>query len=222
MEAGGRELEQKSQRARRTPLQALTADVARLKKAEKAVERKKKTVEISSTTMSQVATTVSVAEIAEGGDNDQRDGTKITVVQVAARFIVTWNNAQTPGIPTSFRISLLYDKRQDPGVNPPYANIYQGGSDADNNTIAFLNNDHIGRFQIIGSYSGYVSDQVQEVNIEFMLNQKNRPKRTFPMRWFSALGSAITQNGLYVTTVSDVASNGPVYSGLIRTTWTDA
>lgn len=144
----------------------------------------------------------SLHNIAQGDDEDERIGNVITATGFSYKGTLYNNGSATNG--TMVRIILFQDYQQVSDIEPDYDDVFQS------NTIdSELNLTNKGRFKILWSslftinmgFSGQVVKRYIQKWIKF--------KRPIKIRYNGTAGTDIQKNGLYLTMISDQATNTP-------------
>ncbi len=183
-------------------------DIKKLKQGA-AAQKKKFDLDITSVVTSN-ATVVNLSNIAQGDDQDNREGNRIMPIHGILRFSVEVHASATQ---SCLRILIFIDKEQN-GVDPTAALLLQSATDY----LANLNRTSFGRFQML-------HDRVYPVTV-------GNSNAITVHKWFkklkhniyydaSAAADASNRKGaMFLMALSNEATNGPTLDAAWRMSFT--
>lgn len=170
----------------------------------------KKTLDLTSSgTVSSTGSVFHVSGIPQGDGQNARDGVSVRCQYLGLRMEYT-ENASVAGA-TFLRLMILRDGRQIASATPAIGTILET---VDRNS--FLNNDTLGRFQILHDriYTlSNVGTVGKHISVDLPMSSH--------IRYNGTLSSNIESNGLYVVLISNQGTNVPSVGFTTRIRYVD-
>jgi len=163
-------------------------------------------VGVTTTTPSTTAVITQLNAIAQGDLSSNRTGNSLLLKYLTMRVAVL---ASTSANQTLLRIIVFFDKQQIADTAPATTDLLSV-----NSTLAFLNNNAAGRFQVIDDR--FINlDNLSKKSMHYKY-YKSFAGSNIHCKYNGAASTDIQKNGLYVAFISNEATNTPSVTGLIR------
>jgi len=160
------------------------------------------------TTVNNSGSIYSLAEIAQGLGQSDREGNKLKITSVSTRGTISISSAATY---TTARIIIFVDTQQVADTAPSVTSVLESAS-----PLAFYNKLTLGRFQILedNMYSMHTYDNPSP-------KFQSHLKPMHHIYYNGANSTDIQKGGVYVLVISDQATNQPVFAMNHRTRYVD-
>lgn len=138
-----------------------------------------------------------LVEIAQGDGDGARTGLSIFARSLNIKGYATWNS--TSALPQILRVSIVVDNQQIADTAPTFTDIYEN-----NNVVAHLNSDTVGRFSVLRDMLINLSDQKPQVHWEMNIPMKHH------IRYNGTAGTDFQRGAIYIVYVSNKSTvDGP-------------